>query len=103
MQIPVQLLKSCMNGLFSHAEGVENTTTKKAKLMPAVLNNDPATRDTFGHTIFLLSNKYENIMPPSSAGEKKPLRITFPLLRLKWAFKRLVLLSYFQILMNSSW
>ena len=46
-----------MNGLFSHAEGVETTTTKKGKLMPAVLNNDPATRDTFGHTIFSLSNK----------------------------------------------
>ena len=57
MQIPVQLLKSYMNGLFSHAEGVETTTTKKGKLMPAVLNNDPATRDTFGHTIFSLSNK----------------------------------------------
>lgn len=54
-------------------------------------------------TISSLSNTYENVMPPSRAGKKKPLRITFPLLRLKWAFKRLVLLSYFQIPMNSSW
>ena len=72
--------------------------------MPAVLNKDPATRDTFGHIIFSLSSTYENVMPPSRAEKKKkPLRITFPLLRLKWAFKRLVLLSYFQIPMNSSW
>ena len=71
MQIPVQLFKSYMNGLFSDAERVENTTTKKTKLMPAVLNNDPVTRDTSEHIIFSLSNKYENVMPPSCVGEKK--------------------------------
>ena len=71
MQIPVPLFKSYMNGLFSDAERVETTTTKKTKLMPAVLNNDPATRDTFEHIIFSLSNKYENVLPPSCVGEKK--------------------------------